>query len=506
MVPRVLSDVLRSLSYCLPQSVRAGETVGIHLAATSPTVDVEVVRDGANPTVVWRRAGVRTEPHAIPDDAPEQGCRWPVAVHVPVDPAWPSGVYLIRCTAAGAGEPDPVTGFFVVRAATPSPDGILLVLATTTWNAYNDVGGRNFYSGAVELSCERPLAVGQLSKPAGPGERVATLVAGAGADDYVLYTAQNRVGMWHGTAGWAAWERRFCAWAETNGYRVDFATGPDLETVPELLDAYRLHLSVGHDEYWSGPMRDVVEAFIGRGGNVAFLSGNTCYWQIRIEGTRHVCWKHRFREDPVHRAGKLSETTTIWSDPILARPETGLTGVSFTRGGYSRIANSVPAGAGGYEVHRPEHWLFDGTGLRRGDLLGAGPVVVGYECDGCDLTMVDGLPVATGAGGTPADFQVLGTAPATPFDRHSTPLPLAPGGEYELEFHAQRLLGDDSPASCDRLRAGHAVLGSYVRGGTVVTTGCTDWVYGLGDAVVARVTSNVLDRLGRGISIGTDSR
>ena len=59
--------------------------------------------------------------------------------------------------------------------------------------------------------------------------------------------------------------------------------------------------------------------------------------------------------------------------PDHGRPETALTGVTFTRGGYHRIASSVPHGTGGYEVHRPDHWLLEGTGLRRGDQLGARP-------------------------------------------------------------------------------------------------------------------------------------
>ena len=37
-------------------------------------------------------------------------------------------------------------------------------LATNTWNAYNDVGGPNLYTGAVELSFARPLAPGMLAK------------------------------------------------------------------------------------------------------------------------------------------------------------------------------------------------------------------------------------------------------------------------------------------------------------------------------------------------------
>jgi hypothetical protein len=487
----------RAMSYCTPHSVRAGDVVAIHLSATTPTVSVEVVRDGLEPEVVWRTADVAASRLPVPGDAPEAGCGWPVAITVPVDRAWRSGVYLVRVVPAGETVAEPPTGFFVVRTATPSPDGILLVLAITTWNAYNDVGGRNFYTGAVVLSFERPLCAGMLAKPAGTGERVATLEPGTGPAAFTQYTAQHGLAMWHGMAGWAAWERRFLHWAEAAGYRVDVASSLDLERDPGLLAPYRLYLSVGHDEYWSAGMRDAVEGFVARGGNVAFFSGNTCYWQIRLEDTREVCFKHRFREDPVHGTDRGAATTTIWSDPALARPENRLTGVSFTRGGYSRTAFSVPAGSGGYEVHRPDHWLFDGTGLRRGDQLGAAAVVVGYECDGCDVALADGLPVATGADGTPRTFEILATAPATPFDRHTTPLPLAPGAEYELEFHARMLLGNDGPASCERLRHGRAVLGTYVRGGTVVTTGCTDWAYGLADPAVSRITRTVLDRLGR---------
>jgi len=41
------------------------------------------------------------------------------------------------------------------------------------------------------------------------------------------------------------------------------------------------------------------------------------------------------------------------------------------------------------------------------------------------------------------------------------------------------------------------VLAAFERpgGGTVVNAGVTDWVLGLGDPVVERITRNVLDRL-----------
>ena len=475
-------------AYCWPLSVTAGEPVEVHLSSSQPSVDLDLVRDGVEPRVVWQAEGVPGIDLALPDDAPEAGCRWPAALTVETSPAWPSGCYLLRARGEG-----PVA-WFVVRARRPTPGAALLKLATNTWNAYNDTGGRNLYTGAVHANFERPLPPGFLAKPSGAGERVA-----GGGRTFAAFAADHGLTTWHGMAGWAGQERRFAQWAERRGLALDYVIDADLDgpRSRELIDGYRLLVSVGHDEYWTWAMRDTVEGFVADGSNVAFLSGNTCYWQVRLEdgGRRMVAWKHRFAEDPVYDTDQGHLTTTMWSDPILARPENTLTGVSFTRGGYHRIYRSVPRGAGGYEVHRPEHWLLDGTRLQRGDLLGAEAGVVGYECDGCDLTLVDGRPVPTGADGTPSDFTVVATAPATPFDAATTPLPLAPGGEHELEFHARRLLGDDSPQACDRLRAGHAVLGTWTGGGTVVTTGCTDWAYGLDDPVIDRVSGNIVDRL-----------
>jgi hypothetical protein len=107
------------------------------------------------------------------------------------------------------------------------------------------------------------------------------------------------------------------------------------------------------------------------------------------------------------------------------------------------------------------------------------------------------LPVPTGTDGTPADFEILAVAPAEPFDRHNAPRPVAPGARSEIEFNAWRALGDDSPAGIERLRHGHAVMGVHTPGGTVFTSGCTEWAWGLAerDPAVERVTRNLLDRL-----------
>ena len=478
---------MQATGYCWPQSAFPGDAIALYASAPGP-VDVEVLRDSGPAEVVWRAEGIAGMPREVPTTVVEDGCRWPVAVTIPTDANWPSGMYLVRLHRAGERHADPSTAWFVLRARRPAPSGCILVLATNTWNAYNDFGGRSLYTGATAVSFERPLTNGMLEKPTEPGERLVD-----GGREYIEYTARHALNTWHGMAGWAGQERRFANWAARAGVELDFATNRDLEDDPDLLDGYRLFLSVGHDEYWSWAMRDTVEHFVASGGNAAFFSGNTCYWQVRTARGRMTCFKHRFLEDPLYGVDN-ARLTTMWSDPLVSRPENELTGVSFTRGGYHRIFRSVPRGAGGYEVHRPDHWLLDGTDLRRGDLLGSERVVVGYECDGCDFTSRNGLPAPTGADGTSPLFEVVATAPATPFDHATTPLPLAPGGEYELEFHARRLFGDDSPVAHDRLRNGHAVLGAYERGGTVVTVGCTEWAYGLDDPDIDRITRNVITR------------
>lgn len=493
--------------YAWPPSVAPGESVGLHVAGPAGSADLEVARVGQERDVVYR-GRVALVAHEIPDDVNARGCDWPAAVTLDVADSWRSGYYEVVVRAAVGTWAESV-GYFVVRSAEVDPARPLLVLSTNTWAAYNDWGGPNLYDGGFTfpvaspvVSLARPLARGILRKPAGPGMRVAVLdPPDPTMSHHVRYVLEHGLTEWAGSAGWPSWELPFVRWAERNGYELDYAVNADLEQVAGLLDGRRLMLSVGHDEYWSWGMRDAVESFAAAGGNVAFLSGNTSYWQVRLEdgGRTMVGYKARFEDDPVYGTDRQHLLTSIWSDPLIGRPENHMTGVSFSRGGYARIGRNVGRGSGGYTVHRPEHWVFDGTDVGWGDLFGAESVVVAYECDGCELTLVDGRPVPTGAGGTPSDFQVLASSPAEPFGRHNELRATPEGARSEVEFNAWRVLGADDPATVGRLAHGYAVMGVHEPGGTVFTAGCTDWAWGLerGDPVVERVTRNLVDRLSR---------
>lgn len=486
--------------YAWPQSVVPGESFALHLSnrLADPAVAIEIARIGADRQIVWTGTA-QVGQHPYPDDFTSAGCDWPVAVSVSARTDWRSGYYEVLLRGAEG----PVSrAFVVVRAVAGAEADILLPLATNTWNAYNDVhNGLSLYTGANIVAFTRPMSPGFLYKPEGLGMRLAPEhVPDPQRVAHTGYKVRNGFSDWCGCAGWANWEYPFTVWAERHGYRIDYATNADLERGAAFLEPYRLVLSVGHDEYWSGPMRDAVEAYAEDGGNVAFLSGNTAFWQVRIEqeGTAMIAYKYDFERDPVYGTDRQTELTSIWSDRVIGRPENEMTGVSFCRGGYSRTYLRVPEGSGGYTIHRDDHWLLQGTGLRYGDLLGAESVVVAYESDGCEFTYRDGLPYPTGNDGTPASFEIVATSPVQPFDRASVPRPIPDDQPSEVEFIAWRALGDMSLESQAHLAHGHCVMGTFARGrGTIVTVGCTEWANGLRGRSprVEQVTHNILGRL-----------
>ena len=453
----VAQDGSRSLfveGYTDRLSYLPGDEVSFHVSTSAETFDVEISRLGKRREVVWAKSGIQGAQHPIPENASSHGCAWPTTFRLRIPTEWRSGPYAVLLKARDRGgkfihrnrrtaESD---AFFVVRAAQPGSNStILLQLATNTYNAYNKWGGSSLYAfqgrGNLQghrVSFRRPMLTSQFHK----------------------------------------WTLPFIVWAESNGYSLDYAVNSDLEFHPEILQHYRLVLSIGHDEYWSAPMRDHLEEFIAKGGNAAFFSGNSVCWQVRSEddGAALVSWKQQYSYDPVYRTGDHRALSTLWSHHLVGRPENQLTGVGFLFGGYHLSHGQFMDGSGAFTIHRPKHWLFEGTEVNEGDEFGGKDTIVGYECDGCEFRLVNGKPEATHRDGTPESFVIVATAPAR----------WAP---QDCEWYERWKKG----------RTGAAVMGTYTRGGTVVTVGTTDWSHGLrgGDPVVQRVTKNVLNRLSR---------
>ena len=495
--------------YCTPLSAAAGSPIEVRAASRAETFSVQVARWALEPEVVWSTDDLRADDHPIPERAWETGCGWPVTVEIPTDASWSSGFYEVTLRADGVDGPQATSqAFFVLRPTAPCHRA-LLVLATNTYNAYNQWGGQCLYSGGNTMSFARPLERGFIRRPVdetGFDGRIANIENPGDPTHQRMIDYQERfdIPLWTGSSSFWNWERRFIEWAERDGFSFDMAINADIEN-PATLDGYDVVLSVGHDEYWSRPMRDTIDAFVDHGGRWAIFSGNTCFWQVRLDDHQMVAHKGRAHlDDPVRGTDRHQLLTSCWCDPSIGHPEATTTGLTFSRGGYHRIGHAVEHGTGAYEVHRPDHWVFEGTDLGAGDLLGAGHFIVGYEVDGCILDPESDPPRPTGEDGAPPSLEILATAPARLMSITATrcePPPLLwndtrPPGE--LESMARLLYGDLSAENTAKLDLGHAVMGIFTRGdGEVFNAGTTDWCYGLdADPQTQRVTANVLRRFG----------
>src|SRR5262249_49097376 len=147
---------------------------------------------------------------------------------------------------------------------------------------------------------------------------------------------------------------KLIAWLESKGYRLDYCTDLDIHRGGlDFLLPYSVVLSVGHDEYYSTPMRTALQSYVAAGGNFAIFSGNTCWWRTEFDDS-----------DPWRMHGQ--QTIHHWSDPEVADPEDSLTGVSWRNGG----EGNEDRAAIGYTVQHTEQWPFENTGLSDGDVIG----------------------------------------------------------------------------------------------------------------------------------------
>lgn len=455
--------------YASSTSVLPGQQIAFHISARSQnplrrrerfTIDILRLTNafpspGDPPATPLHRGSDVARDHHPPPSAPQRGCGWPVAYRLDVPNTWPSGVYIARVRHNDMGVHDDIP--FVVKANPPDRprSRILMACTVSTSQAYNFWGGQSLY--------------GHLD---GQGNRV-----WGGQRAYVVSFDRP----YDGLHELSTWEVPFIRWLEDEGFDVDFCTSIDLHADPQLLDPYCLLVSVGHDEYWSKEMRDNTERFIGNGGNVAFFSGNVCWWQVRFENNNRqmVCYKDRMLDPlfPFDRrlnrprpGGDHPRVTVNWHDYPVLRPENAMTGVSFRNGAWRGAAKEAFVG---YTVAAADHWVFGGTGFSNGDEFGRDPGsisagtrdydnLVDYETDAAELDPITLSP--TYNDGTPRSFRVLALADL----RHWR----APPGQTQ---------------------PGWATMGIYQRGGTVFTSGTTNWSRWLArDPRIARITRNVL--------------
>ena len=499
-------------------SVRPGESFALHATVANGPCRLDIARVGAAREIVMAMDGVEAGEYPVPPHVDRDGCNWPVALEVKVGEDWQSGYYDICLTDAAGQE----THHFVCVRPTVGTTGskAVMVLSTNTYHSYNWWGGANAYSNVTGLmngtvpfaqamdeaigvlSTQRPFVQMIIAPPENPPRLVNMRKREFREKPWAAdpkFMREHSVSPYDGSAGFLhKWEHAFVAWAETEGYVLDFVTDYDLDVDQSILENYESAYFVGHSEYWSGNERAQVERFVDAGGNVAILSGNTCFWKVRWEddGRTYVChkWKGFEAEDV-----PADQATHLWSHSAFGAPEAELTGLSFNFGGYHRLGMCVSRGQGGFTVYNDRHWALEGSDLFYGDVLGGDIPLIGYESDGCLFEFgKDGLPRAIPMLGVPANLEIIALAPVA-FGEDAETGYAAMIPPEKLDVIAEVTYGDSSPASQQRVLRGHTMITSFKRGkGEVFNSGTTEWAHGLAasDPFVAAITRNVLDKFG----------
>ncbi len=338
-------------------SVAAGETFRLMVRSTVGKVTVTAYRmgwySGAGARRVWA-----SDPLTAPTQPPPSietidggkvvAAGWSPLLTVPAAD-WPAGSYLLVLQAGGKGRYVPMT----IRAGSVA-GALVVVNPVTTWEAYNTWGLGSLYEGK----------------------------GGALPPNLVSLDRPNTDNGGHFIADALPYVMR----AERLGLPTAYLTSFDLER-PDALRGASGVVSVGHDEYWSVPMRRAVEAARDAGSNLAFLGGNSVFWRMRWmrQGRVIAAYRNWAQQDPVR-----GETTTAkWRDAPMPRPENSLTGMLY---------ECFPA-AGPFTVYTPDFFLYAGTGVMRGTSF---PGLVGVESDRA-------YPIA----GTPDSLQVVAHATIT---------------------------------------------------------------------------------------------
>ncbi len=356
--------------YCSVTSAEAGETVDVFASVDVPQgVRLELFRLGYYQGVGGRHVlSLPTVPCSRPElyytTDPSTGrveCDWPKTFSFVIDASWVTGYYLIKITNDAGYEAH--VPFIVRESGRLAP--LLAQASVTTWQAYNLWGGIDLYTNYTD----RTIFHG------GRGYQVSF--------DRPFIPNANK------------WREEFAMlrFLEQMGYDVAYVTNVDIDRAPELLVDRRLFMTIGHDEYWSLNERNHIQDARDKGLSIAFFSGNTAFRRIRLESSskgvqRRVvtCYKSASL-DPHDNA---PDTTNDFSSGPFARPENALLGLQWA--GWSHL-DGFP-----FIVSEPDHWVYEGTGVKFNDTLGP---IIGYEWD-----------TVGNNGLTPKGLEVISNSPA----------------------------------------------------------------------------------------------
>jgi hypothetical protein len=361
---RLLSDNL--LGYAWPKWCRGGATVEWRVHTVEP-YQLSLWRYGYRKELVrqigwFDNHGPRASMQLLPDGYfVETGVGWDSGFGVHrqrLTTPERTGLYYLHARAEGGA-------FFsfplvVAPAAPRSP--IAVLASTNTWNAYNPFGGRSNYIMAARM-IDEPIV---NAKQDLPRYKLSDYGEWKSNHDFAALSFDRPEPYNHVPANVACSDPmagrqashlapadwRLLGWLEREGFAYDLYADYHLHDGQLPLDAYRALILSAHPEYWSEEMYRAVKRWVfERGGKLLYLGGNGLNCKVELsDGGRTMRCLNQWptgRESRFHHA---------------VESEANLLGVVYSDPGAMTAAP--------YEVLEPGHWVFAGTGLKRGDRFG----------------------------------------------------------------------------------------------------------------------------------------
>jgi hypothetical protein len=343
--------------YCSRQSVEAGEKLKIMVSTDPPSRFVlEIFRTGyyggQGARLVTRLGPFPGKAQPIPEVGPNRlrECQWDPAVEITIPDDWPSGVYLGRLTNV----PDRAhvhawQNYVVFIVKDRRRADILFQCSDNTWQAYNRwpdnyslyTDPRHSWAPGVAVSFDRPYGM--------PPQR----------NSHAL-----------GAGEFLCWEFPLSYWLEMQGYDVTYCSNVDMLDAQQPLRA-KIFISIGHDEYWDLRQYDSAMAAIKSGVTELYLSGNSVFGITPFLASSDGRPNRIIRRDGLYGGiSKAEEEFFKIPFPVTGPDEALLMGA----------ATPYPFNGGGdWIVTKPDHWVFAGTGMKKGDYV---PGLVGWEFHG----------------------------------------------------------------------------------------------------------------------------
>jgi hypothetical protein len=242
-------------------------------------------------------------------------------------------------------------------------------------------------------------------------------------------------------------------------FEVGYVADVDMDDYQNMAQS-KVLVVAGHSEYWTRTARENFDRFVDAGGHALILSGNTMWWQVRYSDDKKklICYRNVDADPVVDPLFKTIE----WNSPSLGYSILSSIGAHFPLGGYGLRSDN---GWNGYKIVTPESPLFEGLGLKKGDII----PLPSLEYDGAPITGYDdqGYPI---------------------LDKES------------LNFERAEILAFDKGFRGSETTATFLVFQKSSGSGIVVNTATTDWCSdnGIGGAskeIIKGITYNALKKL-----------